>query len=64
VTGRQTDRPTARPTDHANRPVNNRVEDSGGSRESYIRWKPRSPHAKGQFLGKGAPIVKYRDCLP
>ena len=22
------------------------------------------PHVKGQFCGKGAPIVKYRDCLP
>jgi len=22
------------------------------------------PHGKGQFLGKGAPIVKYRDFLP
>jgi len=29
-----------------------------------LSWRSRSPHGKGQFLGKWAPIVKYRDCLP
>jgi len=24
----------------------------------------RLPHRRGQFGGKGAPIVKYRDCVP
>jgi len=38
------------------------VKDSGGPRESCIRWGSRSPHGKGHFLeGKERPIVKYRD---
>ena len=39
------------------------VEDLGGPRELCISWGSRSPHEKGQFGGKGAPIVKYRDTL-
>jgi len=34
-----------------------------GPKESYARWGSRSPHGKGQFWGKGAPIVKYRVTL-
>ena len=38
----------------------------------WVRMGPRNhnldgvqiPHGKGQFLGKGSPIVKYRDFLP
>jgi len=38
------------------------VEDSSGPREPCIRWRSRSSHGKGQFVGgKGRPIVKYRD---
>jgi len=29
-----------------------------------VRLGSKSPYGKGQFLGKGAPIVKYRDFLP
>jgi len=32
-------------------------------KESWVRWGSKSPW-KGQFWGKGAPIVKYRDFLP
>jgi len=32
-------------------------------KKSRIRWGP-DPHKKGQFWGKGSPIVKYRDFLP
>ena len=39
------------------------VEDSGGPKEPCVRWRSRSPHGKGQFLGGGHPIVKYRDAL-
>jgi len=35
------------------------VEDSGGPEDSRVRWGSRSPHEKGQFWGKGSPIVKY-----
>ena len=34
---------------------------SDGHKESCVRWGSRSPHGKGQFLTKGAPVVKYRD---
>jgi len=35
------------------------VLDSGAPKEC-VRWRSRSPHRYGQFLGKGASIVKYR----
>jgi len=31
----------------------------GCAKESCNRWRSRSPHGKGQFWRKGAPIVKY-----
>jgi len=36
---------------------------SDGSKESCLTWDP-DPRGKGQFWGKGSPIVKYRDFLP
>jgi len=33
---------------------------SDGPKESCAKWGP-DRHGKGQFWGKGAPIVKYRD---
>jgi len=35
---------------------------SDGPKESCVRWGP-DPNWKGQFLGKQAPMVKYRDTL-
>jgi len=40
------------------------VEDSGGSRESCIRWGPDASMERGNFKGERAPIVKYRNFLP
>jgi len=37
--------------------------DSDGPKESCVRWGVQIPYGKGQFGGKGAPIVKYRDTL-
>ena len=37
---------------------------SGWPKESRIRWGSWSANGKGQYLGKGAPNVKYRDFLP
>jgi len=36
-----------------------------GLAQVIMNWMgSRCPHEKGQFLGKGSPIVKYRDFLP
>ena len=34
------------------------VEDSGGSREPFVRWGSRSPLEGAILRGKGRPIVK------
>jgi len=31
--------------------------------ENHVLDEGPDPHGKGQFAGKGAPIVKYRDAL-
>jgi len=35
-----------------------------GPRNRVLDGGSTSPHGKGQFWGKGQPIVKYRDTLP
>jgi len=40
------------------------VVGSDGPKKSCVGWGSRSPDGKGQFWGKGAPIVKYQDFLP
>jgi len=37
------------------------VEDSRVPTEPRIRWGSRSPMGRGNFAGKGRPIVKYRN---
>jgi len=39
------------------------VEDSGWPSKPCIRWGPDPPVGRGNFLGKGCPIVKYRGTL-
>ena len=40
-----------------------RDEDSGGPREPCIRWGPDPPWEAAILMGKGLPIVKYKDTL-
>ena len=35
-----------------------------GPKESCVIWASRCPNGKGQYCGKGAPVVKYRNFLP
>ena len=40
------------------------VVGSDRPRNHKLDGGPGSPHGKGQFWGKGVPIVKYKDFLP
>ena len=40
------------------------VEDLGGFKEPCIRWGPDPPMVKGNFEGKGQPIVKFKEYHP
>jgi len=31
---------------------------------NHVLDEDRDPHGTGQFVGKGAPILKYKDFLP